>query len=178
MVGATVLDLGANLGIYSKALSGMVGPRGHVHAVEMMPETYSYLARNVARFGNVTCYNVGVSDRTGAQYARLPKRLRGGGGHIYRAHLADSGMEVNTRRLDDLFPDLEPSFIKCDVEGEEAAVVRGATDLILRCHPVWLIETSGTEIFDLLHAHGYRANKLADDWLFTPAEDSQLHVAS
>lgn len=45
--GDTVLDLGANIGIYSKHLSAMVGLSGQVHAVELMPETCSYLLGNV-----------------------------------------------------------------------------------------------------------------------------------
>lgn len=128
--GDTVFDLGANLGIYSKALSAMVGPAGQVHAVEMMPETYSYLRRNVTPLGNALCYNVAVSDSTGVQHARLPGRRWGGGGHIYRAHLAPAGITVRACRLDDLFPDLSPTFIKCDVEGAEAAVINGARAVI------------------------------------------------
>lgn len=70
--GDTVLDLGANVGIYSKALSQFVGPGGQVHAVELMPRTFDYLHANVESLGNVFCYNAGISHCTGMGYAHHP----------------------------------------------------------------------------------------------------------
>jgi FkbM family methyltransferase len=164
--GDTVLDLGANLGIFSKTLSRMVGPSGQVHAVELMPQTFSYLHGNVASLGNVFRYNVGISDRTGTRYAQQPERLPGGGGHIYRAHIAETGIQVRTYRLDDLFPDLSPTFIKCDVEDHELAVIRGAQQIIKRCQPIWLMETDDPEAFRAMEALGYEKHPIGNDWLF------------
>ena len=166
--GDTVLDIGANLGIYARALSKFVGPEGQVHAAELMPETFAYMCGNVRGLSNVFCYNAGISDRTGTHYAQQPKRLRGGGGHIYRAHLAESGIRVRVYRLDDLFLDLSPTFIKCDVEGGELAVVEGARVMIARCKPAWLIETRSSAVFDLMEDFGYICAPVGGDWLFCP----------
>jgi len=68
-------------------------------------------------------------------------------GHIYVAKLAATGIRVRLYRLDDLFPDLNPSFIKCDVEGAELSVIRGAQALIGRSFPAWLMETQNSEVF-------------------------------
>ncbi len=175
--GDTVIDLGANLGIYSKTLSRIVGPSGQVHAVELMPETFSYLHGNVGSLGNVFCYNAGISDRTGTHYAQKPERLPGGGGHIYRAHLAETGVRVRTYRLDDLFPDLSPTFIKCDVEDHELAVIHGARQLIARCRPIWLMETDEAEVFRAMNGLGYQHQPVGNDWLFVHQENC-VSVAS
>lgn len=114
------------------------------------------------------CYNAGVSSTTGVSHACLPDRLPGGGGHIYRAHLAEAGIPVRIYRLDDLFGDLSPSFIKCDVEGNELNVILGAKLLISRCKPVWLIENKSDAVFSAMRDLGYEGRYLGHDWLFTP----------
>jgi FkbM family methyltransferase len=159
----TVLDLGANLGIYSKALSRFVGPQGQVHAVELMSDTFEYLHANVAKLGNVFCYNVGISDKTGTGYAYQPPIKHG---HIYRARIAPKGTLVRLYRLDDLFSDLSPVFIKCDVEGAELEVIAGAKKMIECYHPIWLIETSRQDVFREMQRLGYVFQKLGQDWLF------------
>ena len=45
--GDTVLDVGANIGVYTKFCSEFVGPSGRVISLEPVPETYSYLVGNV-----------------------------------------------------------------------------------------------------------------------------------
>ena len=50
---------------------------------------------------------------------------------------------------------MRPAFLKIDVEGHEVGCIRGATDLLQRCHPALMIEVSHPEIFPLLEAMGY-----------------------
>jgi hypothetical protein len=65
--------------------------------------------------------------------------------------------------LDDLWkegaiPRLD--FIKCDVEGAELEVIRGALDLIRSQLPGWLVEVSrktSYELFRVLKDLGYKA---------------------
>src|SRR5262245_56620271 len=40
-VAGVALELGANFGLYTRLLSELVGPNGHVHAVEPVPESFS-----------------------------------------------------------------------------------------------------------------------------------------
>jgi hypothetical protein len=56
-------------------------------------------------------------------------------------------------------------FIKCDVEGHELAVLRGAQEVISRCKPAWLVEIcrdpddAGTPSFQtmkFMKDNGYR----------------------
>lgn len=66
-------------------------------------------------------------------------------------------VEVDLRRLDDL--DLNPSFVKIDVEGAEMGVLRGMIDTIGRSRPVLMIERSDRfeQVAELLGGDGYQA---------------------
>jgi hypothetical protein len=62
---------------------------------------------------------------------------------------------VDLRRIDDL--ELEPSFVKIDVEGAELGVLRGMRETIARSHPALMIERSERfqQAAELLGAEGY-----------------------
>ena len=82
----------------------------------------------------------------------------------------DNGLRqyrVLRRSIDSLFSGLpkEISFIKCDVEGHEYAVVEGGKQLIEKNKPAWMIEVSGDpddescvskRLFDYLSGQNYR----------------------
>jgi FkbM family methyltransferase len=170
--GDAVLDLGANIGAYTKFLSESVTANGQVHALEPIPETFGYLFNNVQQLDlrNVFCYNVAASSRTGLGYAEIPE-YEDGSPNFYRAHLSTRGINIRLFRLDDLFGDLSPAFIKCDVEDREFEVIAGAKNMIERCHPVWLMEvclTTRNEVLAVMQAYGYTGTQLEKNWLFVP----------
>ena len=43
--GMTVADVGANIGVYSRFFSRLVGPSGHVHAFEPAEQNYTHLTQ-------------------------------------------------------------------------------------------------------------------------------------
>lgn len=109
--GDTVLDVGANIGVYTRFCSEFVGPTGQVHSLEPIPETFSYLTSNVRALGlaNVTCHNLAASDKDQDQAAMSVPQYSTGGANIYEATLSDNGdIPVKTTRLDTLFPNLSP----------------------------------------------------------------------
>jgi len=157
--GDIVLDIGANIGVYTRFCSEFVGPAGHVHSLEPVPETYSYLVRNVRSLGltNVTHYNLAASDQDRSKATMSMPDYATGGPNIYEARISDHGdIPVTTCRIDTLFPKLSPQLIKCDVEGHELAAINGARELIVRSRPRWLIEVSNSETFDLMSSLGYQ----------------------
>ncbi|HEX4156690.1 MAG TPA: FkbM family methyltransferase [Acidobacteriaceae bacterium] len=169
--GEVVLDIGANIGVYTRFLSEFVGPSGQVHALEPIPETYSYLSCNVTAIGlrNVTCYNLAASDKDQDHASMSMPQYASGGSNIYEATLSDSGdIPVATARLDTLFSHLSPSFIKCDVEGHEIPCLQGALDLIARCRPYWLVEVSSRRTLDMFTSLGYETF-LWSEGAFRPA---------
>jgi len=172
--GGCAIDLGANFGMYTRLFAQIVGPDGQVHAVEPVPSTFEVLQSNVNRLGlsNVTVHNFAVSDEEGTVTMAVPEYDRGGE-NLYEARVisdsdaaASRTVRVPACTLDDLFGRLgQVDFVKCDVEGHELNVIRGATE-ILRVHrPAWLIEVSGdpddpessaAELIDRMRQFGYR----------------------
>jgi FkbM family methyltransferase len=125
-----------------------------------VPETYSYLIGNVRalKLKNVQCLNVAASDHDNDSGRMAIPQYNTGGANLYEATLSSEGnVPVKVARLDTLFPDVAPAFIKCDVEGNDVACIKGASSLIRRCQPNWLVEVSSNETFDLLYSFNYAA---------------------
>lgn len=170
-LGDTVLDVGANYGIYTKFLSDLVGSRGRVISLEPIPETFELLSANVASLGlsNVQLHQRAASDRDGALGMVVPDTPDG----HYQARVVDgvagtSALSVTGVTLDRVAQGTVErlTFIKCDVEGHELAALRGARSLLQECRPALLVEVSGdpdqagsraNELFTDLRALGYGA---------------------
>jgi FkbM family methyltransferase len=162
--GDRVIDVGANIGAYTRLLSEWVGREGFVHSYEPIPETCSYLCNHVRKFGmgNVIVKNAAVSSRSGELKMRVPS------GNFYQARLSPEGnIPVKLVCLDEEFSSLKGvSFIKCDAEGHEGEVIEGALKLIQRDHPAWLIETWNDAVVERMKELGYSTTRLKHDWLF------------
>ena len=151
--GDSVIDIGANVGVYSKILSELVGPDGHVYSIEPFSPTFEILSYNVKkiRLDNVELINVAVSDSEAVVTMALPYDPSGAETH-YRASIvkdqADTRKErtnIQATTIDSRFlrtPETI-SFIKCDVEGHELACIKGAAKFLARSQAAWLIEVSG-----------------------------------
>lgn len=152
--GDRVLDIGANVGAYTKCLAERVGPRGRVISVEPVPATFAILAYNVRRCGfrNVDLVRCAVSDRTGDVRMHVPSYATGGE-NFYQAHIVDDAASGGSESFSVPAATVDSivaahgggtvSLIKCDVEGRELSCVQGASGTIERSRPAWLIEVSG-----------------------------------
>lgn len=123
--GAVVADIGANIGYYTLVMSRLVGPEGHVFAIEPSPEIRARLEAQLAlnAVTNVTVVPYGISDRTERRSFHLSAANLGAS--RFGEPTDEGGLEL--RRLADVVPqDLlaRLSFIKVDVEGMEAPVMR------------------------------------------------------
>lgn len=126
--GATVLDVGANLGAYTVLLAGWVGAGGRVHAFEPAPDARSGLIKHLALNGvsdRVTVHAEALSD--GQRSARFRAIGMQGDNRLLPAG-ATEGIAIATTSIDEFCAAhaLQPSFIKLDVEGAELDVLRGA----------------------------------------------------
>jgi FkbM family methyltransferase len=140
--GATVLNVGANVGYTTLLLSRIVGPSGRVIALE--PETLNYrcLCANLALNGvsNVIPIHTAAGERTGS--ITLNYSPANAGDHRTANHpVAVTSDQVPVVALDDLIPsDLDIGAIVCDAQGYDHRILSGLTDVLERCRPPMLVE--------------------------------------
>jgi len=148
--GAVCFDIGAAYGRYTLILSRLAGNNGQVYSFE--PGSYSYAVLSFImkfhRLRNVTAINKALSEQPGKINLLLPIKKTGKVGPSL-AHLnadRESGgisEEVEMITLDQYCQVADISridIIKCDVEGAELLVFRGARESIERFKPVVLCE--------------------------------------
>jgi FkbM family methyltransferase len=160
------IDIGAHDGSILKALTKL-SPTGSHWAFEPIPNLAKQLRK---RFPNVTVQQVALSDYTGTAEFRLIPGAAAYSGLLARPEV-EAGQEVqlltvDVRRLDDFIPEEMPiSFVKIDVEGAEAAVLRGAFRLLQRHKPVVVFECASAKLGDCiptLERAGLRVSFLTD----------------
>lgn len=162
---SVVLDIGANIGIYSAHLAGLAA---QVIAVEPQVNTLELLARNVSHLPNVTLISAVLSDVSGNAQLLIASDgaysgLRNTG---QRPIIAER--TVLSLTGDDLvgmlaLPRLD--FVKIDVESHEAAVLRGMRASLERFRPVVLCEITGEPqmaTIDSMRSSGFDAYCVRD----------------
>ncbi len=172
--GDWVMDVGANVGHYTKRFSELVGANGRVIAFEPIPTTFSLLSSNAQHFAhpNVSLINAAVSDHFSEVGMSIP-RFSSGLNNYYEAHLSpasESTLSVLTLSLDSLSISHPISLIKIDAEDHEASVLIGMKNLIEKYHPSLIVETGSQEVVSSLTSSGYVSTKLpgSPNYLFRP----------
>lgn len=144
--GATALDIGCYIGGWSKMLLEHVGANGKVIAFEPNPLTYQ-ICNSFIRSINYELFNIALSDRVDRVKFVVPKKdcLSSGSAILQTADqlaMFDlSSSLVDCSSLDSMEIDLNNlQFIKCDVEGHELNVFKGAKSKIEKHRPIILCE--------------------------------------
>lgn len=140
-----VLDVGANIGWYATRFAKRE-PKRQVHAFEPMPVSYAYLQRNIATNGladRIRTYNYGLSDASGS-FDFFIAPTGGTNASLLNVAEAKEARKVVglTLTLDQWCANqqVQPDFIKCDVEGAELLVFRGGQQTLSEHHPVVFAE--------------------------------------
>lgn len=189
--GSVILDIGANVGLYSLLGSEMVGPAGRILAFEPEPATHAALLKNLNINGidNVTALPMALSDRNGMVELSVPEEVKAryefGDSYLSMNPAADEGSRnaIPCRRLDEVLEEMnltKVDLIKIDVEGAEYLCLSGADRLLQGDHkPIILMECDeilsrrfGHSVFDtlfLLHQHGYQSEQIGlHQWIARP----------
>ncbi|GAA4378260.1 FkbM family methyltransferase [Hymenobacter koreensis] len=167
--GDVCLDIGANLGYYSVALSRLVGPQGKVLAVEPVPLFQRIWEDNVRLSGydNLLLLPFALGGQNTSVKMGTP--ARNGLLHHGMTKIADSNpaeqygqfYDVNMRVPDELLAGFDRlDFIKCDVEGFEHEVFQHMQETLRRHQPVIQTELNGAtnrqRVSQLLAELGYQ----------------------
>jgi FkbM family methyltransferase len=163
-----VVDAGAYRGVFTIRLSELVGPAGRVLAFDPNPESVRRLEEIAGAAGNVVVHASALSDAPGVAVLHVP--VHSGARLDALGHLGDAAgndeiaLTVPTVMLDEVLDaeDRHVRFVKCDVEGHELAVLRGASNVLEDERPALLVEIEWRhageaihETFEHLRAAGY-----------------------
>lgn len=167
----TVVDVGANIGLYTGLFSYLVGPVGKVISVEPDPDNFLALltAAETNRWANVECHACALHDKQDSLL--LLRDPCNSGNHVpaYRPQirLAENLQKIEGRRLDKLVSGQKVDFIKIDVQGWELRVLQGAQQIIASKEPLSLLVelwpkglrrngSSADEVLEYLRNYSFR----------------------
>jgi FkbM family methyltransferase len=159
--GAVVVEIGANIGAHTVALSRLVGPRGLVIAFEPQRLVFQTLCANLAlnSCANVKAYQVAIGAQSGEIAVPFlpPDRPANFGGLSLRSD--NEGERVVLCTIDQ-FALPACHLLKMDIEGMEVEALRGAAKLIAAQRPVLYAENDrrerSDELISLLRSWNYR----------------------
>jgi FkbM family methyltransferase len=131
--GGVMLDVGANIGLYTAACARAAGAAGRVIALEPGPTTFEKLTETCRQLQltNVELLNLAASRAAGTAYLAAPSSARDVHQQLVTERGAD-GSPVQTCRLDDVCGDdvNAVTLLKIDVEGHEVAALEGAAQIL------------------------------------------------
>ena len=178
-----IFDVGSNFGFFTMQASKKA-TKGKIYAFEPVPESFGYLERNI-KINNLENHVTGiwaaVSDKQGTIRITTNKF---GGNHILnriRSGSAKNTAIVKSMTIDSFCAKNKINrldLLKCDVEGAELMVLRGAKSMIKRCMPIIILEIqenwamrfgyAPSEIFDLLKDLGYNYSLITNKGIIRP----------
>jgi len=176
--GAYVLDIGANIGFYSKILSAMVGPNGKVFCFEPDKINFGHLKENTAELNNVELFNKAVSDTKNTIKIYKSKMLNVDH-RTYPVNDYESVEEIEAVSIDELMAEgtiPKVDFIKIDIQGYELVAFKGMLKLFEKNKNLKIVAeywphgfkkagTSAIEIYHFLSGLGFSFQMLYNDKL-------------
>lgn len=169
--GENFFDIGANIWWYSINIAAL-RRQSSIYCFEPIPKTYANLQQNIKlnSIDNISAHNFWFSDQTGEFTFYYYPEWSGNASSANVTGRTDlETVKCKVRTLDDFTAEtkIRVDFIKCDVEGAEFFVFKGAINTIARDKPVIFSEIlrkwsakfnyNPNEIFDLFRAQGYEA---------------------
>ena len=194
--GDVVIDIGANLGYFSKTFSKLT-PNGKVICIEPLPQYFYILKYFLASRKNIEIHNVALGKEAGEVTMILPQSngmIRTGLPYISKADEKSEHPTQNVQIVNpnSLLKNLDKiDYIKCDVEGFEWIVFQELKILLEKHKPLVQIEISkentdalldlfsslnyvqfGVQNFQIIKETGTQIE--TGDYLFIPKEKEHL----
>jgi FkbM family methyltransferase len=160
----SVLDIGANLGYFSKNFARLA-KNGKLISIEPVPVFFETLSYFMKKFPHVTLYNVALGTEKGTITMVLPESngmIRTGLPHIAESEeekQLNANQEVQIVKGSELLSDLDRlDYIKCDIEGYELNVFKDIKPVLEKHLPfvqIEIAEKNLPEMIDLFSSLGY-----------------------
>lgn len=172
--GDSVIDVGANFGLYTRFLSEAVGENGNVYAFEPTFDMYRVLRNNAETLPllNTQVFQMACSESVAELNFYIPRRPDGSLNY-YEASVEKETItgdftvcRVPSTSLDRFAAAHvmgEVSFLKIDVEGHEIAVLKGAREILTEQRPKIFLEVNesltdgghGSQVRALIESFNY-----------------------
>ena len=156
----TVIDIGANIGIYAIPLAKRVKK---VIAVEPHPKTFEMLEKSIRlnNLKNIIPIKKAISNTGKKVLFNLSVRPMESG--IASSNEMDSTIEVDSIDLDSMLStENKVNWLIIDVEGLELSVLSGARNILRKFHPKILIEVQNYDkVKEMLINEGYSIEHLS-----------------
>ncbi len=173
--GDVVLDIGANIGFYTKILSELVGENGKVYAFEPDKTNYGYLMENAGHLKNVVFFNKAVSDKTG-KITLYHSDLLNVDHKTYATENYTSTTEIDCVAIDDVVPDHKVDFIKIDIQGFEYFAFKGMENVFAKMENLKIVTEfypygikksgiSSTDFINLLLQYNFKISTIEEQGL-------------
>ena len=159
--GMTFVDIGAHVGLFAIPAAKRVGSSGRVFAFEPNPSNRALLEKNIAanQVQNMTVVPMAVSDCSGNMQLHCSP-YNTGDHQLYYSGRGRRSVDVQVARLDDFMREHggEIDLVKMDVQGAEAKVLQGMTELMDRNRSItlvvelspWMLRDIGDDPLELL----------------------------
>ncbi len=180
--GITIVDAGANIGLYSLIASQLVGPKGRVFSFEPSKQTFQRLSDNIKLngFNNIKPFNNGLGDKPNeklilrqdvgnedAERYLFPNN-EAPGVKLENINTVQTEEEVIIDTLDNCLNNLNVKkidFLNIDTEGYEYYILRGARNILQNSPEIIILmectglgtaraSTTQKEVFGILKDNG------------------------
>jgi FkbM family methyltransferase len=184
--GDIFIDVGANIGYFTCLAGDIVGPTGHVHAIEASPSIFARLSKNneLNDLDNVTSHNNVVYDKQATMPVYRSHAINLGETTTFEDKAAKEGYpkeaQIAANTLIDIVGERDlfrAKLIKIDVEGSEWFVLGGIkerldefgddTEWLMEVTPSAIEEQGGRsqDIFDAFYDCDYRAYRIENQYV-------------
>jgi FkbM family methyltransferase len=180
--GMTLVDIGANIGVFTLLGSRLVGTNGSVVAIEPAPVNLELLRKSIGYSGAENVFLIPHAVGSEKSVTKLSLSLDNQGDHRLGVDLPDRhSVDVSVLRADDALKFLgKPvDFVKIDTQGSETFILRGLEKtlasspnvrLLIEFWPNGLLQC-GSSSEELLYIIGRQFDRL---WLLRGSDRPQL----
>ncbi len=170
-----VVDIGANIGMFTLAARARTGDNGKIYAFEPNPgprEKFEHHLK-INNISNVEIRPYALHDHAGDMTLHIPK-INAGEGSLKPLHYREEdtiAIPVEIKVGDEELSGVMPRFIKVDVEGAEIGVLAGIEKVIDQAKPIITVEyilehlkrfdSDFTDFQAFTNRHNYRVFRLA-----------------